>query len=226
MSVKFNSRPAGSAKAAWTKCPGCGWLLYLNRLARNLHVCPECNHHLRLGASERIVQLVEASSFAELHTDIVETDPFGFSDQRPYRDRLSEAARKPGQREAAVFGTAAIESHPVVLLVMDFAFMGGSMGAAVGEAVARAAGEAAQRRIPIVVVCASGGARMQEGAISLLQMAKTSHAFGCLHDAGVLSICVLTDAAMVADYERYLRAAADAFTKRHLGLMRIVFERV
>jgi acetyl-CoA carboxylase carboxyl transferase subunit beta len=182
-----------TATPDWVKCPGCAVLLYGSRLERHLQVCPECGHHHRVGAGERIAQLADPGSFTELGGQIVATDPLNFTDRRPYRDRLGDAASRTGQREAAVFGTAAIGSHPVVLLAMDFRFLGGSMGAAVGEAVARAAEAAYASRRPLVLVCASGGARMQEGAISLLQMAKTSQAIARLHEAGVLTIGVLTD---------------------------------
>ncbi|GAA0941684.1 hypothetical protein GCM10009560_53830 [Nonomuraea longicatena] len=178
----------------WSRCPGCGSLLYLKRLARNLHVCPECSHHWRLSARQRIASLADAGSFTELdHETTARDDPLGFTDRRPYPDRLAEARRATGEHDALVSGTARIGGHPVVLAVMEFAFMGGSMGGAVGELVARAAEHAERTRHPLVVVCASGGARMQEGALSLLQMAKTSQAFACLAEAGVLSVCVLTD---------------------------------
>jgi acetyl-CoA carboxylase carboxyl transferase alpha subunit/acetyl-CoA carboxylase carboxyl transferase beta subunit len=186
--------PEAVTKAAdWVKCAGCGWLLYTRRLARHLHVCPECGHHHRISARERIGQLADPDSFVELGQDVVATDPLGFTDRRPYAERIRDAVAATGEREAAVFGTATVHGHPVVLLAMDFRFMGGSMGGGVGEAVTRAAEEALDSRRPLILVCASGGARMQEGVVSLLQMAKTSQAMGRLHEAGVLSVCVLTD---------------------------------
>jgi acyl-CoA carboxylase subunit beta len=192
MSV-IESPLADVATTDWVRCPGCAWLVYAKRLARNLHVCPECGHHQRLGARQRIVQLADPDSFSELGSDIAADDPLGFVDRRAYRERLAEAVAGTGEREAAVFGTATVDGHRIVLLAMDFAFMGGSMGCAVGEAIVRAAERAAMDRCPLVLVCASGGARMQEGVLSLMQMAKTSQAMGRLHDAGILSICVLTD---------------------------------
>jgi acetyl-CoA carboxylase carboxyl transferase alpha subunit/acetyl-CoA carboxylase carboxyl transferase beta subunit len=177
----------------WVKCPGCGWLQYLKRLVRSLSVCSECGHNFRLTARERIAQLTDEESFVECGTDINSADPLCFTDRRPYHDRLVEAVAATGEREAVIFGTATVEHHQVVLLVMDFRFMGGSMGSAVGEAVVRAAEMAHDTRRPLVLVCASGGARMQEGVISLLQMAKTSQALARLHEAGVLSVCLLTD---------------------------------
>lgn len=177
----------------WVKCPDCCWLQYAKRLARSLCVCPECGHHFRLTARERIAQLADVGSFAERGNDIDTADPLGFTDRRPYRERLAEAVNTTGEREAAVFGTATVEGHRVVLLVMDFRFMGGSMGSAVGETVARAAETAYETQRPLVLVCASGGARMQEGVISLLQMVKTTQALARLHETGVLSVCILSD---------------------------------
>lgn len=168
-------------------------MLYRKRLARHLHVCPECGHHGRLTARERIGQLANEGSFSELGCEITSADPLGFVDLRGYQERLREARERTGECEAAVFGTAVIGRQPVVLLAMDFRFLGGSMGSGVGEAVARAAETACELRCPLVLVCASGGARMQEGAVSLLQMAKTSQALALLHEAGLLSVCILTD---------------------------------
>jgi len=182
-----------SSTPDWLKCPGCGWLLYRKRLARNLDVCPECGHHCRLTARQRIAQLTDPGTFAELGTASAPSDPLRFTDRRPYRERLTEAVEQTGEREAAVSGFAEVDGSPIVLLVMDFRFMGGSMGAGVGEAVADAAERALEAGRPFVVVCASGGARMQEGVVSLLQMARTSQALARLHEAGVLSICVLSD---------------------------------
>src|SRR5512135_2656141 len=177
----------------WVHCAGCGLMLYAKRLARHLHVCPECGHHGRLSARQRIGQLTDPGSFDELGHDVAGADPLGFVDSRSYQERLQEAFDQTGEREAAVFGTAVVEGHPVVLLAMDFGFMGGSMGSAVGEAVARAAETAGELRRPLVLVCASGGARMQEGVIALLQMAKTSQALALLREQGLLSVCILTD---------------------------------
>jgi acetyl-CoA carboxylase carboxyl transferase subunit beta len=146
-----------------------------------------------LSARERIGLLADPGSFAELAADPTVGDPLDFADLLPYRDRLRVAAASTGERDAVVFGTAELHGHPVVLLAMEFGFMGGSMGAAVGEAVTVAAELAADTARTLVYVCASGGARMQEGIISLLQMAKTSQALARLHEAGVLSISVLTD---------------------------------
>jgi acyl-CoA carboxylase subunit beta len=178
---------------AWLKCPGCGRLLYRKRLARDIGICRECGHHFRMRARERIAILADAGSFAELDADISTWDPLGFTDLRPYSDRLAEAMRQSGETEAVVYGAAEIHGHPVVIAAMEFAFMGGSMGARTGEKITRSAELALQARIPLVIVCASGGARMQEGVLSLLQMARTAQAMARLHEAGILTICVLTD---------------------------------
>ncbi|MGH3917545.1 MAG: acetyl-CoA carboxylase carboxyltransferase subunit alpha [Pseudonocardiaceae bacterium] len=193
MPVIQQPRRTGRGISDWVKCPGCGRLQYAKRLARSLHVCSQCDHHFRLTARERIAQLADADSFAECGNDIGTADPLSFTDRRPYGQRIAEAISTTGEREAVVFGTAAVEGHRVILLVMDFRFMGGSMGNAVGEAVARAAEMAYETRRPLVLVCSSGGARMQEGIISLLQMVKTSQALARLHETGVLSVCILSD---------------------------------
>lgn len=177
----------------WSSCPGCGWLLYSRRLERDLFVCHECNHHLRLGPGERINLLVDRGSFVREQIAAPAPDPLSFTDVRPYAQRLRDAAAVSGNDEAAVVGTARLGGRPVVLAAMDFGFMAGSMGVAVGRRIAHAADLARTSRTPLIVVTASGGARMQEGVLSLVQMAVTARAFGRLHEAGVLSVCVLTD---------------------------------
>jgi acetyl-CoA carboxylase carboxyl transferase subunit beta len=182
-----------SGQAVWVSCPACGWLIYRKRLDRNLHVCPECDHHLRLSARARIQLLVDESSFTETTFPPGVADPLSFTDLRDYPDRLREAAHRSGESEAVVVGQARIGGTPVVLAVMDFAFLGGSMGVEVGRRVSGAAALALDRDLPLVTVCASGGARMQEGVFSLFQMARVSQAFARLREAGLLSVCVLTD---------------------------------
>jgi acetyl-CoA carboxylase carboxyl transferase alpha subunit/acetyl-CoA carboxylase carboxyl transferase beta subunit len=177
----------------WVKCPGCNWLIYGKRLTRSLEVCSECGYHFRLTARQRIAQLADAGTFREVRPNVGRHDPLQFSDRLPYPQRLADAVERTGEKEAAVFGFAELDGHPMLLLVMDFGFLGGSMGAVVGETVALAAETALQERRPLVLVCASGGARMQEGVVSLLQMARTSQAMARLHEAGLLSVSVLTD---------------------------------
>jgi acyl-CoA carboxylase subunit beta len=192
-SMTIPSAPAPAARAGWTSCPACGWLLYRKRLERDLHVCPECDEHLRLGARARIDLIADPGSFAEAGFPPGVPDPLAFTDLRGYPERLQEAALRSGESEAVVVGVARIGGIEVVLAVMDFAFLGGSMGVEVGRRVSGAAGLALDRALPLVTVCASGGARMQEGVFSLFQMARASEAFGRLREAGLFSVCVLTD---------------------------------
>jgi acetyl-CoA carboxylase carboxyl transferase subunit beta len=184
---------AAPDQTGWVCCPDCGWLLYRKRLDRNLHVCPECDHHLRLSARARIVLLTDPGSFSEVAFQPGAPDPLSFTDLRDYPDRLADAARRSGETEAVVVGLARIGGAETVVAVMDFAFLGGSMGVEVGRRVSGAAELALERGLPLVTVCASGGARMQEGVFSLFQMARVSEAFGRLREAGLLSVCVLTD---------------------------------
>ncbi len=182
-----------AAAPNWVRCPACSTLLYQRRLARDSEVCHECGHHRRLGARARVAQLTDPASFRELPWDLPADDPLGFTDQLPYRERLARARQATGHAEGITIGTATIGGHPVALGVMDFGFLGGSMGVAVGAAVAGVAEAAVARRLPLVLVTASGGARMQEGVLSLLQMVRTSHAIAGLRESGLLSVCVLTD---------------------------------
>jgi acetyl-CoA carboxylase carboxyl transferase alpha subunit/acetyl-CoA carboxylase carboxyl transferase beta subunit len=185
--------PKIAEKVQWAKCPSCDAFVYHKRLERNLRVCPECNHHFRLSARERLAHLLDEGSLQELSGDIESVDALKFVDSKPYPARLEEAQRKTGNRDAALYGTATIGELPVVIAAMDFPFMGGSMGAAVGEVITQAAELALSTRTPLLVISASGGARMQEGCISLMQLAKTSQAVARLHEEGVLYISLLTD---------------------------------
>ncbi|RBY75095.1 acetyl-CoA carboxylase carboxyl transferase subunit beta [Geodermatophilus sp. TF02-6] len=187
------STPPSGERSGWTSCPGCGWLLYRKRLDRNLQVCPECDHHLRMDARARIDLLADTGSFAEQDFTALSPDPLSFTDLRAYPGRLDDASRRSQESEAVVVGTARIGGHDVVLAVMEFGFLGGSMGIEVGRRVCGAAELALERGLPLLTVCASGGARMQEGVFSLFQMARTSQAFARLREAGQLSVCLLTD---------------------------------
>jgi acetyl-CoA carboxylase carboxyl transferase subunit beta len=188
--------PGGSSNTHWVRCAseGCGAVLYRRAFRDNQQVCTRCEHHSRLSASDRIVQLVDDESFNELDDDLISDDPLEFVAQgQPYRDKLREAQRKTGLNDAAVSGSATINGFPIELVVLEFAFMGASMGSVVGEKVARAAERAAWRRVPLVTVNASGGARMHEGVISLMQMAKTAASLAKLSQVGVPHISILTD---------------------------------
>jgi acetyl-CoA carboxylase carboxyl transferase subunit beta len=168
-------------------------MLFNKQLDKVLRVCPSCGHHFRLSADARIAMLLDHGSFAERDAGLESEDPLGFTDQKPYPDRIAAAQLATGMRDAAVWGTGAIDSRPVVVCVMDFGFMGGSMGAVVGEKVTRAAEHALATRTPLVVVAASGGARMQEGTFSLMQLAKTVGALERLRAAGVPFLSLLSD---------------------------------
>ena len=173
------------------KCEGCGEILYRERLAQNLNVCPNCGHHLRIAAQTYVSILIDAGTFEELDENLRASDPLGFSDLKPYPGRIAAAEAK-GKNEAVVTGTGEIDGIPVAIAVMDFAFIGGSMGSVVGEKIARAGRLALKKQTPLIVVSASGGARMQEGIYSLMQMAKTSAVLGRLHEAGLPFVSVLT----------------------------------
>jgi len=173
-------------------CPGCGSHYRDDELDATLRVCPHCGHHFAVRALDRIAQLADEGSFAETESGLRSTDPLGFFDLKPYTERLAEAEVSTGLGDAMVTGEARVEERPCVLAVMDFAFMGGSMGSVVGEKFARACDHAAADGLPLVSVSSSGGARMQEGILSLMQLPKTVCALEELHDSGGVMISVLT----------------------------------
>ncbi|MDO8563371.1 MAG: acetyl-CoA carboxylase, carboxyltransferase subunit beta [Candidatus Limnocylindria bacterium] len=177
----------------WTQCPSCSEMLFNKQLARNLNVCTKCEHHFKLGARERIELLVDRGSFAERDATLVSGDPLAFTDSKAYPARIAASQAKTGERDAVITGDATIGGVPLTLAVMDFEFMGGSMGGVVGEKIARAAEHALAERRALVVVSASGGARMQEGTIALMQLAKTVAAITRLGDARLPFVSVLTD---------------------------------
>lgn len=181
------------ADETWWRCERCGFLVYRKRLIRLLYVCPECGGHVRLGAAERIGQLVDTGSAVPIAVGPTMRDPLGFRDRMRYEERLARAHAGTGLADAALAVSGTIMGRPVVMVVMDFRFLGGSLGAAAGEAVTAAAELAADRRHPLVLVTASGGARMQEGPLALMQMAKTSNALAALNEAGVPTVAVITD---------------------------------
>ena len=177
----------------WTKCPTCSTMLFNKQLEKNLRVCTTCGHHFRLSAEARIGHLLDSGTWSERDAGLQSVDALGFVDQKPYPDRLAAAQLATGMRDAAVWGTGSVGGHEIALCVMDFGFMGGSMGAVVGEKVTRAAEHALAARVPLVVVSASGGARMQEGTLALMQLAKTLAALERLRAAGVPYISLLSD---------------------------------
>jgi acetyl-CoA carboxylase carboxyl transferase subunit beta len=187
------STPVPDPAAVAPVCAACGQAIDASADAWRLRLCPACSHHHTLGAAERVASLADPGSFVETNRELVSADPLTFADTRSYPERLAEAQEKTGLTEAVLTGTARIGGHGCVLIVCDFNFLGGSMGSVVGEKVALALELAADRRLPCIAVCASGGARMQEGMLSLVQMAKTSAAAVRLHGARVPFVSVLTN---------------------------------
>ncbi|MDG6101803.1 acetyl-CoA carboxylase carboxyl transferase subunit beta [Dactylosporangium aurantiacum] len=177
----------------WTLCPACRALIFTARLRRDLWVCPDCARHLPMTAQRWLDVLFDPGSVRQADIAVADTDPLGFTDALPYPRRREDARRRTGLTEAAVVVSGTVEGAPVVAAVMDFGFMGGSMGAAVGDLVAGAAALALRERTPLLLVTCSGGARMQEGALSLMQLARTSEAMGRLDAAGILTVCLVTD---------------------------------
>ena len=181
--------PAG----LWIKCPRCAGLIYRRELERAYRVCPKCGYHHRLSAAERLALVLDAGSFREFDGHLAPADPLRFVDEKPYPRRVDDAQRRTSMPEAVLTGTGTIEGAGLVAAAMEFGFLGGSMGSVVGEKIARAAERATETQTPLVVFSASGGARMQEGTLSLMQMAKTSVALARLSDAGVAFLSVLCD---------------------------------
>jgi acetyl-CoA carboxylase carboxyl transferase subunit beta len=177
----------------WTKCPTCKEIAFRKEVERNLNVCPKCGHHFRLTVSQRLSITVDRGSWREMFSDLAIGDPLGFVDSRPYPKRMAQARENSGRNDAVVVGAAAIEDRPLALGIMDFEFLGGSMGVVVGEKLARMFDFATRKNLPAVIFVASGGARMQEGALSLMQMAKVSAAIARLRDARLPYISVMCD---------------------------------
>ena len=192
--LRIRRGPQQSAEEAahWTKCPKCSTMLYRPDLAQNLYVCSTCAHHFRMHAYDRVAMLVEGD-FAEIGGDVVPSDPLEWSDKVPYPQKLERDREKSNLTEAVVCGFASIGAFEVALGVMDFNFRGGTMGTVVGERIARLFEAARERRVPCIVCTASGGARMEEGMLALMQMAKTTLALERFRSAGGYAITVLTD---------------------------------
>jgi len=177
----------------WVKCPSCGRALYNKDLVESLQVCPHCAHHFRMSATERLSMLFDEARWVEHDSGLQSLDPLSFTDTKAYRDRLATTIKKTGQNDAVIVASGTIEEIPVVVAAMEYAFIGGSMGVVVGEKIARGAERALANRSPLVIVSCSGGARMMEGALSLMQMAKISAALGRLDRAGLPYLSILTD---------------------------------
>ncbi len=177
----------------WVKCEGCKQTLWKKDLKANLQCCPKCNYHFRMGARARLEMLFDSGSYTERDAGMASTDPLGFKDTKWYRDRLKTAESETGLMDALITGEGLLEGKPLTICAMEFQFIGGSMGAVVGEKITRAIDRCVAQRLPLVIVSCSGGARMMEGAISLMQMAKISAALACLEEAHKPFISVLTD---------------------------------
>jgi acetyl-CoA carboxylase carboxyl transferase subunit beta len=182
-----------SVEGMWLKCNHCREIVYRKEVDRNNKVCPKCDYHFPISVSERIALLTDLGTFKEWDAEVEPSDPLQFSDSRSYGDRLKSQQEKTGRKDALVIGEGAINGRRVVLAVFDFGFMGGSMGSVVGEKFCRAAERAQAANLPLVLVTTSGGARMQEGILSLMQMAKTSAAVAKLGEARVPFVCILAD---------------------------------
>ena len=177
----------------WTKCFNCGANLPAKEVEENLHVCPKCGYHFRINAKERIAQVVDLATFEEINADVVSADPLQFKDLKTYKSRQKDAFEKTKQNDSIITGIGKINGEKMAIAVMEFAYMGGSMGSVVGEKITRLIEIAIEKKLPVVIFTSSGGARMQEGIFSLMQMAKTSCAVAKLNKAKLLYITVLTE---------------------------------
>jgi acetyl-CoA carboxylase carboxyl transferase subunit beta len=177
----------------WVKCDNCKEIIYKLEVERNLKVCPKCNYHFRIGAKERLALIIDEGSFKEYDARLHPIDPLNFRDLKSYRERVREAKKATGMNEAVLCGMAKIGGFPVSICAFEFSFLGGSMASVVGEKITRAIERAVKERSPLIIISCSGGARMQEGVLSLMQMAKTSAALAKLGKAGQPFISILTD---------------------------------
>ena len=191
--IKTERRTRSVPEGLWMKCAACDAVLYRAELERNLHVCPKCSHHMRIGARDRLERFLDPDSLSELAANVEPEDPLKFRDSKKYRDRLLQAQKSTEETDALIVMSGTLLGIPVVACAFEFQFMGGSMGSAVGERFVRAAEYCIEHRAPLICFSASGGARMQEALLSLLQMAKTSSALSRLARAGIPYISVMTD---------------------------------
>ncbi|MGD8808954.1 MAG: acetyl-CoA carboxylase, carboxyltransferase subunit beta [Gammaproteobacteria bacterium] len=194
--ITTERRSRSVPEGLWVKCTACSAQLYRTELKRNFYVCPKCAHHLRIGARERLEMFLDPDSTEEVAAGIEASDPLKFRDTKRYRDRLAQAQKATQERDALVVMSGTLKSLPVVVAAFDFRFMGGSMGSVVGEKFVRGVNLAIEQRWPFICFSASGGARMQEALLSLLQMGKTSAAVAALGEAGLPYISIMTDPTM------------------------------
>ncbi|WP_443971538.1 acetyl-CoA carboxylase, carboxyltransferase subunit beta [Sphingobium sp. CR28] len=191
--IPFIAKKSDAPDNLWQKCPGCGQMVFTKEWQENLSVCPHCDHHGRIGPKDRFAQIFDAGTCRALPVPQVKEDPLKFRDSKRYTDRIKTARAQTGEQDALLNAHGTIEGHSAVVGVQDFAFMGGSMGMAVGAAFVQGVQEAIARRCPYIIFTAAGGARMQEGILSLMQMPRATVAIQMLHDAGQPYIVVLTD---------------------------------
>src|SRR5436190_15839089 len=192
MAAAVKEKPSRVPEGLWVKCPGCAQVIYNKDLAANVSVCPKCGHHFRLTAAERLRMLFDGA-WMEFNKDLVSTDPLVFTDTKPYKSRLQAGIESTGLKDAVIVASGAIDGIETMVASMEYGFIGGSMGVVVGEKIARGIERAIDARMPVVIVCCSGGARMMEGALSLMQMAKICGALARLDRARLPFISVLTD---------------------------------
>jgi acetyl-CoA carboxylase carboxyl transferase subunit beta len=191
--LRSGDRKITIPEGLWVKCDNCKEIIYKKEVARNANVCPKCNYHFRISAMERLEALYDDGRFREFDRDIEPVDALGFVDTKAYADRLKAYQKATGLQDALISSEGLMGGMPVIIAVMEYGFMGGSMGSVVGEKVTRAAERAYEAQCPLIVISCSGGARMQEGALSLMQMAKISSALARLDERGIPYISVLTD---------------------------------
>lgn len=191
--VAVENKKVHMPEGIWTKCKNCHEIIYAKEIVRNLNVCPKCDYHFRISARERIELILDEGSFVEMDAAVRSVDFLEFRDTKKYKDRIRDAIKKAGDGDAVICGSGQIDGLPVVVGVFDFSFMGGSMGSVVGEKLTRAIEKGLDAVAPVVIFSSSGGARMQESILSLMQMAKTSAALARLKAAGIPFVSVLTD---------------------------------
>jgi acetyl-CoA carboxylase carboxyl transferase subunit beta len=191
--IQANEEKRVRTEGLWEKCEGCRQIIWKKELEENLNVCTKCNYHFRIDSAQRLMLLLDEDSIETQDENLESTDPLSFSDTRPYKSRLEKSKSATGLKDAIINATGTLDGRPVIVSSMEYSFIGGSMGAVVGEAITRAIERACQERKPIIVVSASGGARMMEGVVSLMQMAKISAALARLDSAKIPYISVLTD---------------------------------
>ena len=193
MASSTADKPSRVPEGLWVKCPGCTQVIYNKDLEKNLEVCPKCAYHFRISAAERLAGLFDDGRWAEHFPNLISNDPLKFTDTKPYNDRLRTTIKSTGMKDAVVIATGRLDGLDVVVAAMEYSFIGGSMGVVVGEKITRAVEMAIDQRQPLIVISCSGGARMMEGALSLMQMAKVSAALARLDRARLPYLSVLTD---------------------------------